>query len=1354
MRPNKALWLLPSLIAAGLVGGVVWAANTNVWSDPIASPPGSNQFTPINIGPDSQEKNGNLWLSSSDPTKSGELWFRKTGTATSPFFFVKLMANPNTLNGGYTLTLPEAAGNADDILQTDGTGALKWVDPSTIAGIDPDWAYSDPNFPAKSTEIYSQLFTRIGAGDGAVSLKLRDAATHGAGNLYVQKFLQVSGGIIASAYDGSGVSPLLITSPTDEEKSIFEVDQAGVLVSGAVPWARLQSIPTAVATCTANQVVKTVTMTAAGPKVTCVDASVRLDDVMNGNKNETIYHNGAKWVADSFLSNSGTQLGVNLGGETPSFMLDVKGPVGPHLNNTYDLGAAGLAWKNIYANYIHGRIADVGNNQVLYDNGTATTGNAEFTYLEGKLGLGAVSTAAAKLEINTAGTGEEAIRIKSSANASPLNITDSAGTNSIFRVDQSGTLVDGAVPWDKLVSIPATVATCTANQVVKTVKYGPNGPEVTCVNATVSLDDILNGSKNETLYHNGTKWVSDSFLSNSGAELGVNLGADKANFTLDVNGSVGPHKDAAYDLGALANRWKNIYAQNIYGHFGNIGANQVMYDNGTTAVGDADFSYNGSKLGLGTVSTANAKLEINASGLDAEALRVRSSASQSPINVLGSTGAASIFRIDQTGTMLAGDVPWARLSAFPTAPAACTGNQVVKTVGIGADGPIITCVDATVTLENILSGSASQTIRHDGTKWVADSFLTNTGTALGINLNGAKPFFDVDINANVGPHIDNTYDLGSATGVWKNIYAGNLIAKNKLQIGGDAMINGNLVIGSVTVPNFKLEVNGNVGPHDAHAYDLGSAALPWKTIFADNLQLSGALKLGLTPGSVVFMNASSTAAENNANFFWDDANKRLGLGTNNPTAALTVIGDTTIMPAANADGFSGVLMLNMIRLASYGPTNIENELFQSDFSDSGNKQTNLFVGDGSGKDNTAANSALMVDNTGLGYMTLSSIIDGGTLNPSVDRVPRYNTALGARVLQNNQLGSYNTAVGAAALAKGSDGENNSVLGFGAGYNLSGIHNTIIGSETFRENADSGSNYNTVLGSSAMQLVNAKAIGNVAIGFQSNYNNSDLMQYNTSIGYATMHNGGGQYNVALGAYAYSSGVGSYNLAIGTWSMSGNRGDDNVAVGTQAMSQSTIGSGNLALGNGALNRNSGNNSVGIGYAAGYNVITGGDNVFIGYFTGRNLPGGSSNVFIGDMAGLGIKTDTSNTLIVDSGNSASDFHTALLAGKFGLAGYLRANNAIVAAPYGSTQTNDAFPFTSGEIYSNGYHGYNAASTRYYRGINASSCAAEYGTGSHKKSFFIDGVLICQVTGNPNLVCPYTLEQCCNNQTGGCQY
>ncbi|MCA1807668.1 MAG: hypothetical protein LC687_07465, partial [Actinobacteria bacterium] len=50
------------------------------------------------------------------------------------------------------------------------------------------------------------------------------------------------------------------------------------------------------------------------------------------------------------------------------------------------------------------------------------------------------------------------------------------------------------------------------------------------------------------------------------------------------------------------------------------------------------------------------------------------------------------------------------------------------------------------------------------------------------------------------------------------------------------------------------------------------------------------LQTSLSAGSIVFSDGTNLA-EDNANFFWDDANNRLGIGTTTPSAILEIVGD-------------------------------------------------------------------------------------------------------------------------------------------------------------------------------------------------------------------------------------------------------------------------------------------------------------------------------------------------------------------------------------------------------------------------------------------------------------------------------
>jgi hypothetical protein len=66
--------------------------------------------------------------------------------------------------------------------------------------------------------------------------------------------------------------------------------------------------------------------------------------------------------------------------------------------------------------------------------------------------------------------------------------------------------------------------------------------------------------------------------------------------------------------------------------------------------------------------------------------------------------------------------------------------------------------------------------------------------------------------------------------------------------------------------------------------------LRWANVYGVNGDFSTLTVSGLTPGSVIFAGTGGALSQDNANFFWDDANNRLGIGTSAPAATLHVVG--------------------------------------------------------------------------------------------------------------------------------------------------------------------------------------------------------------------------------------------------------------------------------------------------------------------------------------------------------------------------------------------------------------------------------------------------------------------------------
>jgi hypothetical protein len=117
-----------------------------------------------------------------------------------------------------------------------------------------------------------------------------------------------------------------------------------------------------------------------------------------------------------------------------------------------------------------------------------------------------------------------------------------------------------------------------------------------------------------------------------------------------------------------------------------------------------------------------------------------------------------------------------------------------------------------------------------------------------------------------------------------------------------------------------------------------------------NGSVGGTLSLpSLTTGSVLFTGASGLVSQNNANFFWDNTNNRLGLGTNTPNSTLEVGGTVA------ASGLSG------LRLTGMGAATLQSPL------------TNVLALNATGDvvvtSNPASNNWLITGNTGIDTST-------------------------------------------------------------------------------------------------------------------------------------------------------------------------------------------------------------------------------------------------------------------------------------------------------------------------------------------------------------------------------------------------
>ena len=102
-----------------------------------------------------------------------------------------------------------------------------------------------------------------------------------------------------------------------------------------------------------------------------------------------------------------------------------------------------------------------------------------------------------------------------------------------------------------------------------------------------------------------------------------------------------------------------------------------------------------------------------------------------------------------------------------------------------------------------------------------------------------------------------------------------------------------------------------------------------------------------TAGSVLFSNGT-TLAEDNANFFWDDGNNRLGIGTSSPAYKLDISTNAKITNAnpTGANLYLGTSSTNILSLRTYGISTNNLAVVGLNIVESGNRYDTLIQGGG------------------------------------------------------------------------------------------------------------------------------------------------------------------------------------------------------------------------------------------------------------------------------------------------------------------------------------------------------------------------------------------------------------------------
>jgi len=139
---------------------------------------------------------------------------------------------------------------------------------------------------------------------------------------------------------------------------------------------------------------------------------------------------------------------------------------------------------------------------------------------------------------------------------------------------------------------------------------------------------------------------------------------------------------------------------------------------------------------------------------------------------------------------------------------------------------------------------------------------------------------------------------GAGTTTTSGTYPNFTITSNDQYVGTVTSVGLTSATSGVTIGSSPITTSGNISLTIATASGSQNGLLSstdWTT-FNSKYNLPS-----LTSGSVLFSNGT-TIAQDNANFFWDDTNNRLGVGTNNPSYTVHAISSASTIGAFRNSG--------------------------------------------------------------------------------------------------------------------------------------------------------------------------------------------------------------------------------------------------------------------------------------------------------------------------------------------------------------------------------------------------------------------------------------------------------------------
>jgi hypothetical protein len=733
--------------------------------------------------------------------------------------------------------------------------------------------------------------------------------------------------------------------------------------------------------------------------------------------------------------------------------------------------------------------------------------------------------------------------------------------------------------------------------------------------------------------------------------------SDTINVVASLSSSLIPQTDNVFDLGSATKSWRDLYIST--GSIKVVANGEVVSTLSTNADGSQNFPNGLSVTGSLRVSGS---IKIGQAGYIKDTLgSIHMYTSGANYNNGGEIQFGGISGSAATGVD--------NFISFNGAPTTQASNTSVTIWGDNSGGGAAL----------FLNRKSSQGVESWGySPWTIGVDLGATSTPNGLYIGTGNLFLSRSIEFNykgltpnilfsgsgIIPAAANTYDLGTPTKPWREIY----VSTGSINFVSNGTVVSTLSTnadGSQNFPN-DLLVNG---------LTVGKGLNSGSTNTAVGVSALGANTTGTTNTAI-----GHTALQNNTTGVSNTAIGAATLTTISTANANTAVGWGALRYNTTANGNtavgSGALQYNT---TGNGNTAVGNAALQSNVT---------------GVNNTALGTNVLADNVG------NNNIGVGTNALRLNTSGSSNIAIGYTALENNGLGQGNIAIGDTAGNLITTGSYNTIIGKYTGATT--LSNNIVladgeGNIKYRWDGTNNNLYGNVnvTGSITPGTTNTYDLGSTSNVWKDLYISTGSIKVvnNGSVVATLSTNADGSQTFPNGLYSQANiqiGDGSY-LDAGKFQV-GRRGtspDQNVVLGIDVMPSLTSGTGNVGIGRLALNKlTTGTSNIGVGESAGYGISgSNSQNIAIGYGTAFNMTGSnvSQNVFLGTNAGTYLNDGIYNTAIggnalLGSSNS-NDTPTKSTALGYSAGAYLignSTNNLLLGANAGpNSNTTESYKF-----------------------------------------------------------------------------